>query len=159
MTDTCETKRRKIDTDEDVETSSQCYTDEESGSSRSNESTCFICYGVEYWDDLEICCMCEEQICEDCTYVIDPEHFAFMSWDELRILFIARCKEKHSGFYKNVLPFDIFEFILGFCGITIQAQAICNECGTEYEDLRRGLKARTHTCLEKYWSFLHFTKL
>ncbi len=137
MTEVEATKRRKISNSDFGDNNLRSSEDSDEDYEEDHEDIylrCEVCEGTEIPDRIRECYICTEDFCLDCIYAYDPEHFIFMSWDCLRNLFIARCKEESSVFYKDKLPFDVLKIIIWYCRMMVEEeQYICVNCEDEYD--------------------------
>ena len=149
MTDTCETKRRKIDTtnsseDDSIETEDSLDSwDSDMLSNDGAHQPCVICCcpddGFENIlfctpaPKLVKCVRCEEEVCDDCINIHIPRYETHMSWEHLKILFIARAKEYNSMLYKGRLSLEIFQYILNYCLVWVEEKNVCFNCWRKCE--------------------------
>jgi len=94
--------------------------------SRSNSKLyeCGICEDVQFLSEMRICWYCRNYRCLNCT--IKKEEQFKITWDCIRILFIARYKNSSCGFYKATLPTDVFKLILKLCN-WINERVMCRD--------------------------------
>lgn len=93
--------------------------------SRSNPKLyeCDICDDVQFLSEMRICSYCKKYRCLNCTIKKEEQ----ITWDCIKVLFIARYKNSSCGFYKATLPTDIFKLILKLCN-GINEYMCCNAC-------------------------------